>query len=213
MLQREIEITGAGRTDTGVHAREMYAHLDLEEMPRDPGRFLSSLNKMVGRDIAVEAILPVVDDAHARFDALSRTYKYYISPYKSPFDYDFCCRVEHHLDVEAMIQASRLLTDTEDFTSFAKLHTDTKTNICKVSEARWNVDADGRLEFTVTADRFLRNMVRSLVGTLMMVGSGKIGTKEFKEIIDAKDRCAAGTSAPAQGLFLEKIVYPSNIFL
>lgn len=213
ILRQNVEIIGAGRTDTGVHAREMFAHFDTDFFPNERIGFLNSLNKLVGRDIAIYDILPVKDDAHARFDALSRTYRYYITSKKTPFNYDFSYRIEHPLDVDAMNLGAKLLLETEDFTSFAKLHTDTKTNICNVTQAKWEANKDtASLVFTIKADRFLRNMVRSVVGTLIMVGTHKIDIEDFKNIIMAKDRCAAGTSAPAQGLFLEKIEYPSDIF-
>ena len=212
MFQREIPITGAGRTDTGVHAREMYAHFDVEAMTIEKGRFLTSLNRLVGKEIAVYDLLEVNDDAHARFDALSRTYRYYITREKDPFLYGQSHYMAGELDVAAMNEAAEILKETSDFTSFAKLHTDNKTNICRVSEAFWTPDSRGMLVFTISADRFLRNMVRAVVGTLVMVGSGKMNLRRFCEVIDKKDRCEAGTSMPPQALFLEKITYPEHIF-
>lgn len=213
IFQRNVEITGAGRTDTGVHAGEMFAHFDTEDNSFEKDRLLRSLNYMCGRDIAIYDVFPVKPDSHARFDALSRTYRYYLSTQKSPFGYELCHFVPVMPDVKAMNQAAAILLEESDFTSFAKLHTDNKTNICNVTEAGFVINTEGKLVFTITADRFLRNMVRSIVGTLLMVGSGKIGIEDFKRIIDCRDRCKAGTSAPACGLFLEKIEYPENIYL
>lgn len=212
MLQRPVEITGAGRTDAGVHAREMYAHFDADEI-KDSKRFLASLNRLAGNSISVYDLLPVKDDAHARFDALSRSYQYFISLVKNPFDFNYAHRMEHIPDVDKMNEAAAMMLRLDDFTSFAKLHSDSKTNICKVSHARWCVDESHRkLIFSITADRFLRNMVRAIVGTLLEVGTGKLTLEGFKSVIDKKDRCAAGVSMPAKGLFLTKIIYPQEIF-
>lgn len=213
IFQRPTDITGAGRTDTGVHAAEMYAHFDTDAIA-DSGRFLTSLNRLVGNEIAIDALLPVKPDAHARFDALSRSYKYHVTLRKNPFAFRYAHRMDRMPCVEAMNEAADILLTTEDFTSFAKLHTDVKTNICRVTEARWTVDEESReLVFTITADRFLRNMVRAVVGTLLEVGTGKVTLQGFREIIEKKDRCEAGTSMPAKGLFLQKIVYPKEIFI
>ena len=225
LLRKKIEIVGAGRTDAGVHAKIMYAHFDCENIILDKAKFLSSLNSIVGKNIVINDILPVASDAHARFDASGRTYKYFITTRKSPFIKDFCWFTPSSLDVEMMNEVSKILLETTDFTSFAKLHSDAKTNICKVSEAKWmpaNEDKEawdflGNLNegfvFTISADRFLRNMVRAIVGTLIEVGRGKMSAKEFKTVIDNKNRCAAGTSMPAHALFLWDIQYPSSIFL
>lgn len=211
-LRQKIEVTGAGRTDAGVHAAEMVAHFDLPE-PKDCGWMMNKLNGILPTDIAVKKIVQVIPEAHARFDAVSRTYKYYIHLTKSPFERDFSLRQIGPLDFELMNDVAKLLLDTSDFTSFSKLHTDTKTNICKVTEAYWQELGDDRWVFTITADRFLRNMVRAVVGTLLMVGKGQISKQDFAEIIEKRDRCAAGDSAPARGLFLEKVKYPSALFL
>lgn len=212
-----VEITGAGRTDTGVHAACMFAHFDLSEIP-DTQVLIKSLNQMIGKNISVFSIFPVADDAHARFDAVSRTYKYFISYDKSPFMYPFCCFSHKELDLDGMNRAAELLLSTDDFTSFAKLHSDNKTNICKVTEAFWSsIPIDDKkyslpgfngIVFTITADRFLRNMVRAVVGTLVDVGSGKLSLQRFQDIINIKDRCKAGTSMPPQGLFLWNVAYP-----
>lgn len=213
ILRHPVALTGAGRTDTGVHAREMFAHFDTETAIPDSEKFLRGLNRLCGRDIAIHQFLPVKADAHARFDATARTYKYFASLSKSPFLYPLTWQAPPALDIEAMNEAAAILLDTSDFTSFAKLHSDAKTNICHVSHARWEREGDDLLVFTITADRFLRNMVRAVVGTLVDVGRGKISIPRFREIIERKDRCEAGTSMPPQALFLWKIDYPSDIFV
>ncbi|MCM1005071.1 MAG: tRNA pseudouridine(38-40) synthase TruA [Prevotella sp.] len=207
VLRAETPIVGAGRTDAGVHAACMYAHFDCSSAIERNDSFLRSLNHMCGRNIAFYELIKVADDAHARFDATSRTYKYYISEEKTPFGYPYCWQLSTPLDFEAMNRAAQELIKTDDFTSFAKLHSDAKTNICDVTHAYWQREGHSRV-FTITADRFLRNMVRSVVGTLTEVGRGKMSLEEFKAVIKAKDRCAAGTSVPAQGLFLYRITYP-----
>jgi tRNA pseudouridine38-40 synthase len=203
-----IKIVGAGRTDTGVNARMMIAHFDLPEAVLDCHRFVRSLNSLVGRDIAIYSITPVHSEAHARFDACSRTYHYFTIPYKSPFSYPLSWCSLGRLDFEAMNHAAELLLQTSDFTSFAKLHTDAKTNICRVTRAEWVSGANGGMTFIITADRFLRNMVRAVVGTLVDVGRGKLSYDGFKEVIECHNRCAAGTSMPPEALFLWNIQYP-----
>jgi tRNA pseudouridine38-40 synthase len=211
-LRQDVSVTGAGRTDAGVHASEMVAHFDLDE-PQDCAWMQNKLNGILPADIAVHRIVPVKADAHARFDAISRTYKYYVTLNKSAFNRDYSWFLPNVPDFEMMNSAAEILMKTVDFTSFSKLHTDTKTNDCRVTEAKWEELPDGRWVFTITADRFLRNMVRAIVGTLMEVGRGKLTVDGFQRIIESKDRCSAGDSAPAQGLFLHKIVYPDNLFL
>lgn len=205
-------LTGAGRTDTGVHARQMYAHFDSEEYITDRRRFLRSLNRMAGRDIAVRQLIPVEDDAHARFDATERSYKYFITFEKSPFLRDYAWESPRPLNIYKMNEAASMLLDICDFTSFAKLHSDTKTNICDVRYAHWEPFANQYsvpgIVFTITADRFLRNMVRAIVGTLVDVGRNRLSVEDFKNIIDARDRCSAGTSMPPQALFLWDVKYP-----
>lgn len=212
ILRHPMPITGAGRTDTGVNARVMYAHFDTDREIPDNRKFLAGLNKLCGPDISILDIKDVQDDAHARFDATSRTYKYFVTFEKSPFLYPLSWQCPCGLDVEAMNDAARMLLATDDFTSFAKLHSDAKTNICRVSEARWeawhNSFATPGLVFTITADRFLRNMVRAVVGTLVEVGRGKMNNEDFSNVIKSKDRCAAGTSMPPQALYLWDIKYP-----
>lgn len=211
VMRMPMAITGAGRTDTGVNARTMVAHFDVEEPISDTARLVRQLNSIVGRDIAVYQIVRVGDEAHARFDATSRTYKYFIGLEKSPFSYPFCWTPPYKLDVEAMNRTAKRLFDYTDFTSFSKLHTDVKTNNCRIDHACWQMEGD-KLVFTVTADRFLRNMVRAIVGTLVEVGRGKITEQQFCEIIEKKDRCSAGTSVPGNALFLWDITYPYPTF-
>lgn len=217
IMRTETPVTGAGRTDTGVHARVMYAHFDVESETvakalNDPRRFLIGLNRLCGHEICVQEIIDVHDDAHARFDATSRTYKYFVTFEKSPFLRHCSWHSPSPLDVGAMNEAARLLTETSDFTSFAKLHSDSKTNICRVTEAHWdewhNEYGVPGIVFTITADRFLRNMVRAVVGTLVEVGRCKLTAEGFSDIINLKDRCSAGTSMPPQALFLWDIKYP-----
>lgn len=210
VLRTEVKITGAGRTDTGVNARMMVAHFDMEHRLDDPKRLVNALNSIVGKDIAVYGISPVHADAHARFDAISRTYHYYAVSEKSPFFYPLSWKAPANLDYAAMNRAAKHLLDTEDFTSFAKLHTDTKTNICKVTEAEWREVPGGHV-FVISADRFLRNMVRAVVGTLVDVGRSKLSEQQFKDIIERRDRCAAGTSMPPQALYLWDVKYPYEI--
>lgn len=210
VLRRQVAIVGAGRTDTGVNARSMYAHFDVDNEISDPQRLISALNSLVGRDIAIYGIRRVADDAHARFDAVARTYKYFVTTRKSPFDYRFAWNPPYRLDVDAMNAAAARLADYIDFTSFSKLHTDVATNNCRIYEARWTAEGD-RLTFTIKADRFLRNMVRAIVGTLVDVGRGKTSVDEFCRIIERKDRCAAGASVPGNALFLWQVDYPYEV--
>ena len=211
VMRTPMKIVGAGRTDAGVNARTMIAHFDVGEPIADPVRLVGSLNAMVGRDIAIHEIYRVPDGLHARFDATSRTYHYYAVCGKSAFFYPLSWKAPAGLDYEAMNRAAALLLDTSDFTSFAKLHTDAKTNICRVTRARWHrveaFDGEGWV-FVITADRFLRNMVRAVVGTLVEVGRGKITVEDFARIIERRDRCAAGTSMPPQALYLWDVTYP-----
>ncbi len=208
VLRRDMKIVGAGRTDTGVNARMMIAHFDVDSPLEDTDRLVRGVNSLVGKDIAVYEIYEVPADKHARFDATSRTYHYYAVEEKSPFFYPLSWKAPAGLDYDKMNEAAELLLTTSDFTSFAKLHTDAKTNICKVTHARWHKvgDGDGWV-FVITADRFLRNMVRAVVGTLVEVGRGKMSVDDFKAVIDRRDRCAAGTSMPPQALYLWDVTY------
>ncbi len=208
MLGVKTPVTGCGRTDTGVHAREFYAHFDSEKMPFEPKDFIYKLNRFLPADIAIFDLFEVNPEMHTRFSAVSRTYKYYINTRKDPFNTKYSYYFNGDLDIAAMNHAAKYIAEYDDFTSFSKLHTQTATNICKISEATWEVFDDGRLVFTITADRFLRNMVRAVVGTLIEVGKKRITPEDVKSIIEAKDRSKAGFSVPANGLFLEKIKYP-----
>jgi tRNA pseudouridine38-40 synthase len=204
---------GAGRTDTGVHARQMAAHFDLENPLNNILYMTEKLNNYLPYDIAVERIVHVKDDAHARFDALSRTYQYCISDLKDPFNHDWICRMSlKEIDFEQMNEACKILVEYSDFTSFSKLHTDVKTNICHIDFARWEIH-NKIWVFTIKADRFLRNMVRAIVGTLFEVGRGKLSLSDFRKVIEAKNRCMAGTSVPAKGLSLVEITYPKELFM
>lgn len=208
VFRRPCPVTGAGRTDTGVNATCMYAHVDLDTRLDDDRATVRALNAILGRDIAVYAVTPVAPDAHARFDATSRTYRYFATTVKSPFFHTLAWQASPHLDFEAMNRAAAILPTVSDFTSFAKLHSDAKTNICKVTRASWNPIDDNGWMFEITADRFLRNMVRSIVGTLVEVGRGKMSESQFLDVINARNRCEAGTSMPPQALYLWDITYP-----
>ena len=222
ILRDTISVVGAGRTDAGVNASEMVAHFDCDR-PFDRSELCNKMNKFLPRDISIQSIRPVREDAHARFDATSRTYKYYLSNRKHPLlrHYSFC--FSQRLDYSKMNSAAEILFEYTDFTSFSKLHTDTKTNICHIKEALWrrvscalplSSENDIELwEFTISADRFLRNMVRAIVGTLIDVGRGVMSLDEFREVIECKDRCAAGMSVPGNALFLSKVDYPNELFL
>lgn len=212
ILREKIEITGAGRTDTGVHAINYIAHFDSNHSDLDQNKnLLFKINGLLPNDIVIQSINKVNPDAHARFDASSRTYNYYIHQQKDPFLLDTSYFYTQNLDIELMNRAANLLLNNNDFTSFSKLHTDVNTNNCVVKEAYWKKN-DYKLVFTITADRFLRNMVRAIVGTLLDVGKRKIDINDFKQIILNKNRSDAGVSAPAHGLFLVKIEYPENIY-
>jgi len=212
VLRTDLEITGAGRTDTGVHARLMVAHFDLETDL--PGEFdlTNKLNSILPNDIVVFKVVEVRPEAHARFDAISRKYEYHVITAKNAFKNELAARVGNNMDFEAMNRAASVLKDYRDFTSFSKLHTDVKTNNCSITHAEWTQQGDEWV-FTIQADRFLRNMVRAIVGTLFEVGRGRISVEDFKAIIEAKDRCKAGTSVPAHGLYLVDIQYSSDLFL
>ena len=207
ILREPIVITGAGRTDAGVNAAVKYAHFDVSEPLKDSSTLVMRLNSVLGKDIAIYDVLPVCADAHARFDAVSRTYKYFVHTEKSPFLYPFSWKATCRLDFELMNEAAELLKKYRDFTSFSKLHTDVATNNCKITYARWEQEG-GQWVFTITADRFLRNMVRAIVGTLVDVGRGKLTIEQFCEVIEKKDRCSAGTSMPGNALFLWNVEYP-----
>lgn len=208
ILNEEIAIIGCGRTDAGVNSRNFYAHFDSsQKLTREElAQLVHRINRFLPKEIVIFEIFPVHNDLHARFSATERTYKYYISRQKNPFDTQFAYPLYIPLDISLMNEAAKYLLTVEDFTSFSKLHTQTHTNICNVTKALWH-QTDDQLIFEISANRFLRNMVRAVVGTLLWVGNGKITLKQFKEIIAAKNRCKAGFSVPANALFLEDIRY------
>ncbi|WP_187477448.1 tRNA pseudouridine(38-40) synthase TruA [Amniculibacterium sp. G2-70] len=205
ILREEIKTTGAGRTDTGVHAKKIFAHFDTSKEIDD--NFCYKLNAFLPSDIVVQSIFKVKDDMHARFDATFRTYEYYISTKKNPFALESSWQIwRRNIDINKMNEACKILFEYEDFSSFAKVGSDNKTNICKIYKAEWEQIGD-EMKFTISADRFLRNMVRSIVGTMIEIGSGKYPVEELRRIIEDKNRNSAGTSAPAQGLFLVDVGY------
>lgn len=209
-LKQPVSLIGCGRTDTGVNARNFYAHFDSEPIA-DTAELVHRLNVFLPNDIMVFSCWQVAPDFHARFDALSRTYHYYVTRKKNPFHIDDALYVYGDIDVERMNEAAQILFEYSDFTSFSKLHTQVKTNNCSIMEARW-LETDDLLVFRIKADRFLRNMVRAVVGTLLEVGKGKMDIAGFRSVIEKKDRCSAGTSMPAHALFLEEVSYPLDKF-
>lgn len=211
ILSTKIETLGCGRTDTGVHAADFFAHVDIETTI-DAAQLVYKLNKLLPNDISIKEIKPVKADAHARFDATAREYKYYIERSKNPFTIDTAWYYFAPLNMEAMNIAAAYLLTIDDFKAFSKAHTDVKTTLCNVTIAQWE-ELNGQLVFTITANRFLRNMVRAIVGTLTDVGRGKITLEEFKQITQSLNRSAAGESAPAEGLFLTRIDYPDSVYL
>ncbi|MCY0968845.1 tRNA pseudouridine(38-40) synthase TruA [Chryseobacterium wangxinyae] len=205
ILREKVKTTGAGRTDTGVHAKKMFAHFETQQVLSD--QLIHKMNSFLPPDISIKRIFHVKDGFHARFDATFRTYEYYISLEKNPFTQDSAWQLwRRNIDVHKMNEACKILFEYEDFTSFAKLHTDNKTNLCKIYKAEWEQNGT-ELKFTVSANRFLRNMVRAIVGTMVDVGSGKIQPEDVRNIIENKNRNSAGTSAPAHGLFLVDVGY------
>ena len=213
LLNEKIRLTGSGRTDTGVHAGYFVAHFNSASPELEaPREIVRKLNHILPEDIAIFSIFPVRDKDHSRFSALSRTYKYYISRQKNPFRQDTSFFIGTELDVNAMNSAAGELFKNSDFTSFCRSNTNVRTHICKIRHASWE-EREGMLVFTVQADRFLRNMVRAVVGTILEVGYGKLSVEDFIRIIEAKDRRRAGTTAPAKGLILTGIEYPPEIFL
>jgi len=206
ILREQIRIVGAGRTDTGVHAKFYVAHFDIENEISDNKKLVSKLNKILHKDISIKKIEEVSNEFHSRFDAKSRTYEYHIHLYKNPFLNDLSAFLYFLPDVQKMNEACNILFDYEDFTSFAKLNSGAKTNLCKIYFAEWKQEND-KLIFTIKANRFLRNMVRAIVGTLLEVGRGKININDFRQIIESKNRSSAGQSVPACGLYLTDIEY------
>ena len=209
-----IAIVGAGRTDAGVHARGMVAHVDLPMDLEAARELIFRTDRYLPHDIALHSIRPVTDEAHARFSATSRTYRYYVTLRKDPFQESRMLRLQFPLDFERMNVAAEQLLHFTDFTSFSKLHTDVKTNNCRVTEAYWHPGAEpSQWIFTITADRFLRNMVRAVVGTLFQVGKGRLSVEDFAAVVEAKDRGRAGSSAPGHALYLEAVGYPEELYL
>lgn len=215
LLQSDINLMGAGRTDTGVHAKKMYAHFDFD-IPFDIPSLIHKLNSYLSKDIVIYDIIPVHDDAHTRFDATKRTYEYHIHQIKSPFLDELSWCFQQSLDIDLMNQAAKLLFNYTDFECFSKVNTDVNTFDCTIFEAHWTrglaEHSEGKIEndrliFTISANRFLRNMVRSIVGTLINVGLHKITLDDFVKIIESKSREKAGFSVPAHGLYLTKITY------
>ena len=217
LLRQDITVTGAGRTDTGVHARMMVAHFDfrgerIEERGESAGeidcqQLAYKLNRILPQDIAVQRVEPVADDMHARFSAIARTYYYYVHTFKSPFLRYYSCELHYNLDFALMNQAAAILLEYEDFGAFCKSHADVKTTLCHVMKAEWTETEPGQWRFEIKANRFLRNMVRAVVGTLIEVGRHRLTLDEFRRVIEGKRRTEAGESMPAKALFLERIEY------
>ena len=208
LLRRDISVTGAGRTDTGVHARRMAAHFDVEQLPMSPQDLTYKLNGLLSQDIAVYSIEPVSDDLHARFSAVARTYHYYVHTKKDPFQRHYSLELHYQLDYKLMNEAGKILLEYEDFGAFCKAGSDVKTTICHVTHAQWHQTSPTLWYFEITANRFLRNMVRAVVGTLIEVGRGKMTLNEFRQVIEGGRRTQAGESMPAKALFLENVEYP-----
>jgi len=213
LLREEIKTTGAGRTDTGVHAKYFVAHFETEnQLPCNPADFIYKANALLPKDIAVQNIYAVKTDAHARYSAISRTYRYTISRVKDPFETEFSWCYSVPIDLDIMNKAADKLSEFTDFTSFSKLHSDVKNNNCMIFGAAWTIHGS-QLEFTIRANRFLRNMVRSIVGTMIDLGRGKLKLDDFTAIVNRRNRNLAGFSAPAQGLTLMHVEYPADIKL
>jgi tRNA pseudouridine38-40 synthase len=215
ILRKPIPIMGAGRTDTGVHAQMMFAHMNVEETAfakADLENLSYKLNNLLPASIAIQQILPVTEEAHARFDATARSYIYKLSPIKSPFNENTVYYFRPTLDFDKMNEAAQILLDYKDFECFSKARTDVRTYLCSITQAQWKKVGE-QWHFTITADRFLRNMVRAIVGTLIEIGREKHPPEWMHEVIKSKDRATAGASAPAHGLYLQTIEYSKELFL
>ena len=212
LLREPVEVVGAGRTDTGVNASYYVAHFDTSFPIDNLRQLLYKLDFLLPPDIAVGTLTPVPDEAHARFSAREREYRYFIEPRKNPFTRSGSWQYYVPLDVDRMNEAAAMLLEFEDFTSFAKLNSNNHTNICRILRADWQTEPSGTLRFTIRADRFLRNMVRAIVGTLVDVGRGRYTPEQFREIVAARDLSRSSGGAPAQGLFLSDVRYPAEIF-
>ena len=214
LLRESIEVVGAGRTDTGVNASYYVAHFDYEKEVEDCAKLVYKLNLILPHDVAVVTVQKVRESAHARFDAVEREYTYYISQRKNPFRRYSAWQYYVPLDVERMNEAAKKLLEYDDFTSFAKLNSNNKTNICHVVRADWRRDADDEqlLIFTIRADRFLRNMIRAIVGTLVDVGRGRYTVEDFERILHSRDLSLSSSGAPAVGLFLSDVKYSDEVY-
>ena len=206
LLREDVQVVGAGRTDAGVHARMMAAHWDTAQ-PIDCQQLAYKLNRLLPQDISVSRVVAVAPDMHARFSAVARTYHYYIHTVKDPFVRHCSCEIHYKLDFDLMNQAGAILCTYSDFGAFCKAHTDVKTTLCRVTEARWVQLSPTHWYFRITANRFLRNMVRAVVGTIIEVGRHRMTIDEFRRVIEGKSRSAAGESMPAHALFLEEVRY------
>ena len=214
LLREPISVVFAGRTDAGVHAQMMWAHWDWAgEIPMPLPTLMQRLNNLLPSAIAIQEIRPVTPEAHARYTALSRTYEYRVTEVKNPFVDQLCVRVPENMDYALMNEAAAMLIGRHDFASFCKTHTDVKTTFCTIERAFWTVYPDKTAIFTIEANRFLRNMVRAVVGTLWMVGRHQLTLEQFADIIAARNRCQAGQSAPPEGLYLIQVTYPETIFI
>ena len=207
LRQEDIQVTGAGRTDAGVHARMMVAHFDVETMHYELQDLTYKLNRLLPQDIAIQKIEPVSDGMHARFSATSRTYHYYIHTVKDPFLRAYSCELHYPLDFQRMNEAAAILMTYDDFGAFCKAHADVKTTLCHITVAQWHQTSTTSWYFEITANRFLRNMVRAVVGTLIDVGRGRLSLDDFRKVIEGKRRTEAGESMPANALFLEEVKY------
>ena len=207
ILRQDIQVTGAGRTDAGVHARMMVAHFDVESMDFSLQDLTYKLNRLLPQDIAIQKMEPVSDEMHARFSATSRTYHYYIHTVKDPFLRAYSCELHYPLDFQLMNEAAAILMTYEDFGAFCKAHADVKTTLCHITAAQWHQTSTSSWYFEITANRFLRNMVRAVVGTLIDVGRGRLSLDDFRKVIEGKRRTEAGESMPANALFLEDVRY------
>ena len=210
LLQQNTEIFGAGRTDSGVHARQIFAHFDAEVELEE--NFIFRMNALLPQDIAVKELFKVTPEAHARFDAVSRSYEYHIVTRKDVFTTDAAYYIHKELDLEKMKQAANILMNYTSFKCFSRSRTDVFTYNCTIKKAEWEQQEE-KLIFHITADRFLRNMVRAIVGTLLQIGQGKLEVEEMHRIIKSEDRSNAGASVPAHGLYLTRIIYPKGIFI
>ncbi len=212
IMRNRVEVVGAGRTDAGVNANKMFAHFDLSDPIDDGFELCRRLNNFLPKDISIHDIKKVDINAHARFSALSRTYKYYITTKKDVFFHEYKYRIFFNPDIDKMNELCYVFKEYNDFTSFSKLHTDVKTNICHVSDINWVRENDDYI-FTIKSNRFLRNMVRSIVGTMLNIGKGKLDKQGLIEIFNQKDRQKAGDSAPGHALFLHDVEYPLDIWM